>query len=57
MNWVENLINKLLDNLQEVVFLCGLILISVGIFQFNVIIGLIATGVMLMGLSFLLGGD
>jgi len=54
---IKNIFCSLLDNLKEIVFLIGLTLVSIGLFQIDTVVGLIATGVMLVGLSFLLGGD
>jgi len=52
-----NLLGFLYSNLSEVVFLIGLSLLSSGAFMIGTTVGVITTGVILVGLSFLLGGD
>lgn len=54
---INVLVSFLFRNLQEIVFLFGLGFLSCGAFMINNITGVISTGVMLTGLSFLLGGD
>lgn len=56
-NKISVLFTSLRDNLSEVVFLIGLTLLSCGAFMIGPIIGFISTGVLLVILSFLLGGD
>lgn len=56
-------LNKLIDfiflNKVDLLFLLGIILISIGSFKFNKILGFIVSGLMLIILSILLhfGGD
>ena len=45
--------------LVDIIFLIGFVLTSIGFFIWNIIVGFIATGIGLMGLSYLIyqGGD
>lgn len=51
--------NFLKNNLIDIIAFIGIILISVGFFILNTIAGFIATGLMLVGVAFLMsrGGD
>ncbi len=45
--------------LVDIIFLIGFVLTSIGFFIWNIIVGFIATGIGLMGISYLIyqGGD
>lgn len=51
---------KIKDNLTEIIFLIGIINISIGFFIYSKVAGFIATGTLLVGLALLVlfkGGD
>ncbi|HSH50525.1 MAG TPA: hypothetical protein VK982_02270 [Bacteroidales bacterium] len=56
-NKLSKLAKSIINYLLEIIFLVGIALVSIGIFMIGVIPGLISTGVMLVILSFLIGGD
>ena len=51
--------NFIKDNLIDIIAFTGITLISIGFFILNIITGFIATGLMLVGVAFLMsrGGD
>lgn len=51
--------NFIKENIIDIIAFTGIILISIGFFILNIITGFIATGLMLIGVAFLMfkGGD
>ena len=51
---MRNVIAILLDCLPLILLTAGIVIISVGVFMFNTILGLIVTGVMLVAVALML---
>lgn len=51
---MRNVLAILLDCLPLILLIAGIVIISVGVFMFNTILGLIVTGVMLVAVALML---